>query len=169
MKITEEEVLTILNLVEKSNFGELHLQVGDLNLTLIKGGADSTVQEQSALLTKVKSKVINEELNLKTEQIIEKGEGALDASTENKCVFEVEGLSIKAPLIGTFYQRPEPGAAPFVEPGTFVEEDTTVCLIETMKVFNSVKAGSRGYIEAVCVEDAQMVEYGQVLFKVCPD
>ena len=67
-------------------------------------------------------------------------------------------------MLGTFYRAPEPGAPPFVEVGTVVDEDTTVCIIEVMKLFSTIKAEKRGRITRVSVDDGQLVEYGQVLF-----
>ena len=73
-------------------------------------------------------------------------------------------MAIKAPVLGTFYATPKPGAPPFVEVGQLVAEDDVVCLIEVMKLFNTVKAGVRGRIVKICVEQAQMVEFQQPLF-----
>lgn len=83
---------------------------------------------------------------------------------------EREGLvDVVAPLLGTFYRAPKPGAAPFVEVGSPVEEGSAVGLVETMKLFNSVAAGVRGTVAEICVEDAQFVEQGTVLLRVAPE
>ena len=71
-------------------------------------------------------------------------------------------------MLGTFYRAPSPDAEPFVEVGSHVDNDTVVCIIEAMKVFNEITADCRGKIVAVPVENAQPVEYGQVLFRVDP-
>jgi acetyl-CoA carboxylase biotin carboxyl carrier protein len=78
------------------------------------------------------------------------------------------GLTIDAPMLGTFYRAPAPGTAPFVEVGARVEPDTIVCIIEVMKMMNSVAAGIAGTIAEVHAENAQLVEYGQPLFRVDP-
>jgi acetyl-CoA carboxylase biotin carboxyl carrier protein len=70
--------------------------------------------------------------------------------------------------MGMFYAQPEPGAPPFVAIGTEVKKDTTVCLIEVMKTFNAMTAGVNGVITEICAENAQLVEYGQVLFRARP-
>ncbi len=81
-----------------------------------------------------------------------------------------EGIvPIAAPILGTFYITPEPGAPPFVEEGGLVDEDTTVGLIEVMKVFNAVRSGVRGVVQEICVQSGQFVEYGQTLFLVRPE
>jgi acetyl-CoA carboxylase biotin carboxyl carrier protein len=73
---------------------------------------------------------------------------------------------IKSPMVGTFYRSPEPGSKPFVEPGTKVKPDTIVCIIEVMKLMNSVTAGVHGVVERVLVENAHMVEFGQPLIAI---
>jgi acetyl-CoA carboxylase biotin carboxyl carrier protein len=77
-------------------------------------------------------------------------------------------LTIEAPMIGTFYRAPGPGEPPFVEVGATVEPTTVVCIIEVMKMMNSVPAGVAGTVVEVCRENAQPVEYGQPLFRVQP-
>jgi acetyl-CoA carboxylase biotin carboxyl carrier protein len=79
-----------------------------------------------------------------------------------------DGLTIEAPMLGVFYRAPSPGAPPFVEVGAHVEADTIVCLIEVMKMMNSVAAGVSGTIAEIHVENAEAVEYGQPLFRVVP-
>ena len=72
-------------------------------------------------------------------------------------------------MLGIFYRAPEPGAAPFVEVGGRVEVETTVAIIEAMKVFTAVQAGVAGTVRAVLVEDRDFVEHDQALFVVEPD
>jgi acetyl-CoA carboxylase biotin carboxyl carrier protein len=71
-------------------------------------------------------------------------------------------------MLGTFYRAEAPGAAPFVELGATVEPDTTVCIIEVMKMMNSVPAGVTGVIAEIVPENGQLVEYGEPLFRVKP-
>jgi acetyl-CoA carboxylase biotin carboxyl carrier protein len=73
---------------------------------------------------------------------------------------------IKSPMVGTFYRSPEPGAKPFVEPGRKVKADTIVCIIEVMKLMNSVEAGIAGTVTHVFAENAAMVEAGQPLIAI---
>ena len=77
-------------------------------------------------------------------------------------------VSIKSPMVGTFYSAASPDAKPFVSVGTQVEEETDVCIIEAMKVFNNIKAECHGTITKVLVENGETVEFGQVLFLVKP-
>jgi acetyl-CoA carboxylase biotin carboxyl carrier protein len=75
---------------------------------------------------------------------------------------------IKSPIVGTFYAAPSPDAPSFVKVGDHVGKETTVCIIEAMKVFNPIQAETSGQIVAVLVETGAPVEYGQPLFKVDP-
>src|SRR5690606_35819125 len=75
-------------------------------------------------------------------------------------------VMITAPMVGTFYRSPQPGAPPFVDVGTKVEPDTILCILEVMKLRNSVSAGVRGTVTHVFAENGQPVEHGQALMAV---
>jgi len=79
-----------------------------------------------------------------------------------------ELAEIKSPMVGTFYAAESPDSDPYVTVGTSVDADTVVCIVEAMKVMNEVKAECAGIVAEVCVQNAQPVEYGQVLFRVRP-
>jgi acetyl-CoA carboxylase biotin carboxyl carrier protein len=75
---------------------------------------------------------------------------------------------IKSPMVGTFYRSPEPGAEPYAKVGSRITSGQTVCIIEAMKIMNEIEAEITGVVREVCVDDAQPVEFGQVLFRVDP-
>ncbi|MEJ7152821.1 acetyl-CoA carboxylase biotin carboxyl carrier protein [Staphylococcus ureilyticus] len=74
--------------------------------------------------------------------------------------------TINAPMVGTFYKSPSPEESPYVQIGDSVSNESTVCILEAMKLFNEIQAEVTGEITEILVEDGQMVEYGQPLFKV---
>ena len=76
--------------------------------------------------------------------------------------------AIESPMVGTFYAAPGPDKAPFVTVGSKVGPDTTVCLIEAMKIFNEIKAETSGTVEEVLVKSGQPIEFGQPLFRIRP-
>ncbi len=78
-------------------------------------------------------------------------------------------VDITAPMVGTFYAQPEPGADPYVNVGGRISVGQTLCIIEAMKIMNPLDAEIAGVIKEVCVQDATPVEFGQVLFRVDPN
>ena len=76
---------------------------------------------------------------------------------------------VKSPMVGTYYSAPEPGAEPYARVGARVNSGQTVCIIEAMKIMNEIESEFSGVIREVLVEDAQPVEFGQVLFRVDPN
>ncbi|WP_198262499.1 acetyl-CoA carboxylase biotin carboxyl carrier protein [sulfur-oxidizing endosymbiont of Gigantopelta aegis] len=75
----------------------------------------------------------------------------------------VSGHEVKAPMVGTYYSSPSPGAAAFMEIGQKVNKGDTVCIIEAMKLLNQIEADVSGTIKAICVENGEPLEYGQVI------
>src|SRR5439155_17118875 len=77
-------------------------------------------------------------------------------------------VRVEAPMVGTFYRAPQPGAPPFVEEGDAVGPGQTLCVLEAMKLMNEVKAEIEGIVRAIHVGNAEPVEYGQLLFELEP-
>ncbi len=90
------------------------------------------------------------------------------AAAADKAASDAGLVAIVSPMVGTYYGSPNPEAAAFITVGKQVTTDTTVCLVEAMKVFNEIKAETTGTIERVLVQSGQSVEYGQKLFLVRP-
>ncbi len=144
MALSDDDVREILRMIDESDLDELRIETDGLSLHLVRGGvAPIAVPEPERRASKPGPAV----------------QAAAPASPE-------DGLAIVSPTVGTFYRAPAPGEPPFVEVGTRVEPDTIVCIIEVMKMMNSVPAGIAGTIAALHVENAQPVEYGQLLFRV---
>ncbi len=170
--ISQDDVIEILKIMEESSFDELHLEMGELKLIVKKRAAQGAMGEPELSLQEPAEALVPE----KRPEIIEphKPDAPQAIAPEGPAPREKpavslkeEGLTpIKSPMLGTFYLAPKPGAPPFVEVGQVVSEDDTVCIIEVMKLFNTIKAGIRGRIAAICAENAQMVEFQQTLFLV---
>jgi len=163
------QFVQIIESLDRSKFDFLQLEFGDVKLTIGKGSAppaDVGALIVSAALpiappqsaSPAPASLISAPANIPDSATA----AATDEAAQN------DALAIAAPLLGRFYAQPEPGAAPFVSIGSEVTEDTTVALIEVMKTFNAVPAGTRGIVTEICVQDAQFVEYGQILFRVRP-
>lgn len=145
MELTDEDVREILDLIDKSAFDYFEIEYRGLRLTVSKSPMAAAPVPTPAPASRA------EPAPRKTRDI-------------------PEGLAaIPAPMVGTFYPAPQPGAPPFVSPGDRVEPDATVGLIEVMKVFTAVTAGIAGTVEEALAGEAQGVEYGEPLFLVRPD
>jgi acetyl-CoA carboxylase biotin carboxyl carrier protein len=152
VSLTDEDVREILRLIDESDLDELHIETENFVLHVSKGaGGDG------ASLTP--SKGVREASPTRTPERPEHPEAT--ASPDG-------ASTIDSPMLGTFYRAERPGADPFVDVGTEVEPDTIVCIIEVMKMMNSVPAGVSGTIADVCCDNAALVEYGQPLFRVDP-
>jgi len=173
----DKEIIEILDLVNESDFDELRLEMNRFKLIFSKGAielpdqvvkpAPEEVREPGSYEPTVSTEILQDtkpEVVPAPESALQKGEA------EEVVPMEEEGLiSINSPLLGIFYRAPKPGAPPFVEVGTHVTEDDTVCLVEVMKLFNTVKAGVKGRIAKIFAENNQMVEYNQTLFLIEPE
>jgi acetyl-CoA carboxylase biotin carboxyl carrier protein len=78
-------------------------------------------------------------------------------------------VEVKSPMVGTFYAAAEPGAKPFISVGDRVATGKVVCIIEAMKIMNEIESEFSGVVREVLVQNAQPVEYGQVLFRIAPN
>ena len=161
---TYEDLMQIVNLIRSaSQFSEFRLRSGGIEIEVrrVNGGAavPSPVSQEH------RSDPVGGEVSLEPEP------AALRVPRSHADVAQLPpGLAmVRAPMVGTLYRSPEPGAPPFVEPGKRVEPDTTVCIIEVMKLMNSIPAGCAGVVTHVLVNDAEPVEYGQPLIAIDPD
>ena len=162
MELSEDDVLHILKLIDESKFDYFQLEVGELKITVSKGDpipvAGAAPQTVSVAAPTPAAPAA-----------AAKPAAAPAAAPAAKTVAIPDGMAaVTAPLLGTFYVAPEPGAPPFVKIGQQITEDTTVGLIEVMKVFNSVRASVKGTIVEAVAQNGQFVEFGQPLFIVKP-
>jgi acetyl-CoA carboxylase biotin carboxyl carrier protein len=165
--LTDDEVRQIGLIIEsldRSTFDFLQLEVGNVKLTIGKGQPPAAVADPQVAVAPAAP--APPPANAACAPPVAPAPAAAPATKSRAA--EADGPAIVAPLLGRFYAQPEPGAPAFVMLGTQVTEDTTVGLIEVMKTFNAVRAGINGVITEVCVQDAQLVEYGDVLFRVQP-
>jgi acetyl-CoA carboxylase biotin carboxyl carrier protein len=151
----EEDVREILRMIDESPLDELRIETDGFSLHVLRGGATAS---ESAPAPPARAGA--------------PAAGAPPAGgTPEQTAAAApshEGAVIEAPMLGTFYRAEAPGATPFVEVGTRVEPDTIVCLIEVMKMMNSVPARVSGTIVEIFAENSVLVEYGQPLFVVEP-
>ncbi|MBO8170361.1 MAG: acetyl-CoA carboxylase biotin carboxyl carrier protein [Bacillaceae bacterium] len=162
------EIREIIKLVDQSSISEFEVEGEDgVRLTIKKQGATASLQPVQPVETVAEPSP--EAANAPQVEVQQDVSPAPAPKQENVPSEDDAGLhKIVSPMVGTFYKAPEPGADPFVKPGDSVQENTVVCIVEAMKLFNEIEAEVRGEIVEVLVEDGQLVEYGQPLFLVKP-
>ena len=153
MTITYDDVQNILKVIDSSALEEIHLELGDFKLVVRRHGAPGTAAPVSKSAAAAPAGAVS---------AVATRPAALRPTPRTK------GVEVQAPMVGTFYRAPAPGAPPFVEVGSVVKEDDTVCILEVMKLMNSIKAGVRGRVVEVCVENATLVEFGATLVVIEP-
>jgi acetyl-CoA carboxylase biotin carboxyl carrier protein len=146
--LTAKDVAEITRLLAESDFDELFLELDGLKLTLRRNGVAAPPPADAAPAAPASSTA--------TPSPAAAAAAAADAATQR----------VIAPLLGTFYRAPKPGAPPFVEIGSAVEEDTIIGIIEVMKLMNTVRAGTRGRVLDILAKDGALVEYGETLMLV---
>jgi acetyl-CoA carboxylase biotin carboxyl carrier protein len=153
VSLSAKDVAEIMKLLEDSVFEELSLETEGLKLRLRKSGAGPSSFEEAAPPPKVvEAPKTHPQPSL------------APASTPTMAGPGV--TDVPAPLLGVFYRAPKPGEAAFVEVGDVVEEDTVICIIEVMKLMNSVRAGVKGEVVEILAQNGNLVEYGETLIRV---
>lgn len=163
MNLSAEDVQEILQLLDAAQLDELHLETDRFTLTL-RRSADGGWTQQSQVRSTPAVEAVEPARSAAGPAPSEPAPPVPGGPPSAAGLWEV-----RAPLLGTFYRAPQPGAAPFVEVGSRVEEDTVVGIVETMKLMNSVAAGARGRVAEICLSDAQFVTQGTVLLRIDPE
>lgn len=157
MTITSKDVAEITRLLEESSFEELHLEIDGLKLDLRRRcGNDSTPSVEPDPVPSVAHGDRAPRIDSVQQSVAAGPRTATDAALAD----------VVAPLLGTFYRAPKPGAPPFIESGSVVVPETVVGIIEVMKLMNTVRAGVGGTITEILAQDGALVEYGETLCRV---
>ena len=146
-----ERLRELIRVVQESGIGELTIEEGERRVTVRRTdeGAEATPAAGAATTVPAVSAAL--------------------PVTEPPLPPPVDELiRVESPMVGTFYRAPSPGAPPFVEVGDAVSPGQTLCILEAMKLMNEVKAEREAFVRRICVENAEAVEYGQLLFELEP-
>jgi acetyl-CoA carboxylase biotin carboxyl carrier protein len=160
--LTSADVARIMELVEQSAFDELTLEVDGFKLHVARRGAGSGAAASSPAPAAAPAAVTRPAPAAAAAAPASSAAGS--AAPAAPAAAHADDLP--APLLGTFYRSPKPGAPPFVEVGSTVEADTVVAIIEVMKLMTTVRAGRRGVVTDILVADGTLVEYGQPILRI---
>ena len=151
MPLSDDDVREILRIIDESDLGELRIQTDGFALHVVRG-----------------DRKIDEPAPARSPRSRQPEEAPATAPPPAHKADPADGplTTIEAPMLGTFYRAEAPGKPPFVDVGQRVQPDTIVCIIEVMKMMNSVTAGVSGTILQIFAANAELVEYNQPLFEV---
>ena len=187
MDLTNEDVADILALLDSLPYDVLDLRTDRFRLTLRRTPGGWT--EESELLTQPvdvtpevagpgradgisgggRSRTVARASGAASDTDRVVGAQAADAGAPGAAADEEGLIAVLAPLPGTFYRAPRPGALPFVSEGDAVGADTVVAIIETMKLMNSVPAGTPGRVARICLDNGEFAPLGSTLLLIEPD
>jgi len=156
-----KEIQNLIKFVSNSGVAEVKLETGEIKITIrttLEGNSPDITYVQQAPLQQALTQVAAPQLVAQEAAVI-----AAPESDENS-----KYLTIKSPMIGTFYRKPSPDKPMFVEVGSSISKGDVLCVVEAMKLFNEIEAEISGKIVKILVDDMSPVEFDQPLFLVDP-
>ncbi len=158
-----KEIQSLIKFVAKSGASEVKLEMEDLKITIRTGSHTPSPETTIVQQIPVAQPPV-------AQAPVPVAEAPAAASTEQKEVDADDSkyITIKSPIIGTFYRKPSPDKPPFVEVGKIINKGDVLCVIEAMKLFNDIESEVSGKIVKILVEDSSPVEFDQPLFLVDP-
>ena len=160
-----KEIQSLIKFVAKSGASEVKLETDDIKITIRTGvtgsGPETTFVQQIPMAT---APVVAQPPAASTPSPSTQTE----AASETEAVDDSKYITIKSPIIGTFYRKPSPDKPPFVEVGDTISKGDVLCVIEAMKLFNDIESEVSGKIVKTLVEDSSPVEFDQPLFLIDP-
>jgi len=167
-KLNYQDLVQLIEVIKSaSDFNDFHLRMGEIEIELRRGGGTGAAPAQAvpaaapAPSTPTPAAV---PAPAPAQDPVQAAAPAAAAAPD----YPPDAILVKSPMVGTFYRSPEPGAPPFADVGQRVEAGATVCIIEVMKLMNSLPAEQAGTVAEVLVEDGMPVEFGQVLMVLRP-
>jgi acetyl-CoA carboxylase biotin carboxyl carrier protein len=148
--MTIEEIKELIQLAHETGVAELEVQRGEQRVRIRRAGLDRDVVVSAAA-----------PVGMVAAPVVAAAPAPLPVDNDKL-------VTVKSPIVGTFYSAPSPDADPFVKPGDVVSAKTTVCIIESMKLMNEIEAEVAGTVVACLVENGKPVEYGEALFTIRP-
>ena len=162
-----KEIQSLIKFVAKSGASEVKLEMEDIKITIRTGSNDSNPQEttivQQIPMAQAPTAAAPAQVPAATPET-----AAPASSDSKKADDDSKYITIKSPIIGTFYRKPSPDKPPFVEVGSTINQGDVLCVIEAMKLFNDIESEVSGKIVKILVDDSSPVEFDQPLFLVDP-
>ena len=161
-----KEIQKLIKFVSKSKAKEVSLEMKDFKIT-IKTAEDANKNQNIQVPTSQNQPIIINKEDLLKEKILDSNVERPVTNNDKKGE-EEKFITVKSPIIGTFYRKPAPDKDSFVEVGKEIKEGDVLCVIEAMKLFNEIESEASGRIVKILVEDSSPVEFEQPLFLIDP-
>ncbi len=161
--MTIEEIKELIRVVQDTGIAELEVQRGD-NKVRIRRASPSAAEIVAPAVMPVPISAAAQVTHFPLAPATAAPAGALPPQPEE----DDRNLIVKSPIVGTYYDSPSPGVAPFVKVGDRVSQKQVLCIIESMKLMNEIEAEVAGTVVAKFVENGRPVEYGESLFSIRP-
>jgi len=156
-----KEILNLIKFVAKAKVNEVKIERKDFKITIKSDSVTKAIQP-------IETSQINIQEQTHSGQADSINQNVLEDQLEEKTESEDNLITIKSPMIGTFYRKPSPDKDLFVEVGDTINEGDVLCVIEAMKLFNDIESEVSGKIVKILVDDTSPVEFDQPLFLVDP-
>ena len=153
-----KEIQNLIKFVARSGASEVSLETEDVKITIKTSDTSTPI-------------VVQEPIVVPQQQVITSAPSTphvVDSNPESSSEEDSKFITIKSPIIGTFYRKPSPDKPSFVEVGDVISEGSVLCVIEAMKLFNDIESEVSGKIVKILVDDTSPVEFDQPLFLVDP-
>ncbi|MCA0958726.1 MULTISPECIES: acetyl-CoA carboxylase biotin carboxyl carrier protein [Flagellimonas] len=162
-----KEIQSLIKFVAKSGASEVKLEMEDIKITIRTGSNDSSTPETTIVQQIPVAQAPTAAAPVATQAAPQEA-AAPSPSAPGKADDDSKYITIKSPIIGTFYRKPSPDKPPFVEVGSTINQGDVLCVIEAMKLFNDIESEVSGKIVKILVDDSSPVEFDQPLFLVDP-
>ncbi|SKB52081.1 acetyl-CoA carboxylase biotin carboxyl carrier protein [Salegentibacter holothuriorum] len=165
-----KEIQNLIKFVAKSGASEVKLETGDVKITIRTGSDEKETIVQQVPMGGQMPQMPAQQQPQQQQAPAPAQENTAENTNEQKSAGEDDSkyITVKSPIIGTFYRKPSPDKPTFVEVGDSIKEGDVLCVIEAMKLFNEIESEVSGKIVKVLVDDASPVEFDQPLFLVDP-
>ena len=171
MSLTHSDIAEIIKLVDQSTLDEFVVEVGDLKVEIRRKGAMPSAPAGAAApapSTPPSAAISPPEPPPQAPPAPASAQPKSPPAPPGEPVLGEGQVAVRSPMVGTFYRRPSPDEPAYVEVGSEVEADAPLGLVEVMKLYTTIHAKTPGRIARICANDADLVEYDQLLFIIDP-
>ena len=165
--MNQKELKELIDFLIEKDISEFELERGDVKVR-IKRGADASAPIVTHTVPMAQMPMVSAPMAAPTAPVVQSPPPSVAHPPAAAPAVEEELHHVKSPIVGTFYEAPSPGSAPFVKPGDQVAAGQVLCIIEAMKLMNDIESDASGEVVKILVKNGQPVEYGQALFAIRP-